>query len=127
MPVGDIPSFMFRAAESHKDEVVLVDAATEQKFTISDICLTSTRLAAGLTRSGYGGRVISVFDNTELRCVYVYYAALMTGGVYQALSTETTPDKLRDRIAYSQTPIVFTTAAYLAQLSDAIKGLDVAV
>ncbi|KAJ2659107.1 hypothetical protein IW148_004400 [Coemansia sp. RSA 1199] len=127
MPVGDIPSFMFHAAERYKDEVVLVDAATEQKFTINDICSTSTQLAAGLVHNGYGGKVISVFDNTELRCVYVYYAALMAGGAYQSLSTDTAPDKLRARIAYSQTPVVFTTAAYLSQLHEAIEGLDVAV
>ncbi|KAJ2499750.1 4-coumarate--CoA ligase [Coemansia sp. RSA 1972] len=127
MPVGDIPSFMFHAAERYKDEVVLVDAATEQTFTISDICSTSTQLAAGLVHNGYGGKVISVFDNTELRCVYVYYAALMAGGAYQSLSTDTAPDKLRACIAYSQTPVVFTTAAYLPRLQEAIEGLDVAV
>ncbi|KAJ2328227.1 hypothetical protein IWW51_001310 [Coemansia sp. RSA 2702] len=127
MPVGDIPSFVFDAARQRWDDVALVDAATEQRFTISEICVTSTRLAAGLTQRGLGGRVISVFDNTDLGCVFVYYAALMAGGAYQALSTETAPDKLRARIEHSQTPAVFTTAQHVSRLLDATAGLDVAV
>ncbi|KAJ2802797.1 4-coumarate--CoA ligase, partial [Coemansia guatemalensis] len=126
-PVGDIPTFVFRAAEQHKDEVVLIDAATEQRYTISDIYTTATRLAAGLTLGGYGGKTISVFDNTELRCIYVYYAALMAGGAYQSLDIDTPQDSLRERIAHSQTPIVFTTTPHLLRLQDAVKGLGIAI
>ncbi|KAJ2607820.1 4-coumarate--CoA ligase 1 [Coemansia sp. RSA 1365] len=126
-PVGDIPTFVFRAAEQYKNEVVLIDAATEQMFTISDIYTTATRLAAGLTRGGYGRRTISVFDNTELRCIYVYYAALMAGGAYQSLDIGTPLDRLRERIVHSQTPIVFTTAPYVLQLQEAVRGLDISI
>ncbi|KAJ2082261.1 4-coumarate--CoA ligase-like 5 [Coemansia sp. RSA 988] len=126
-PVGDIPTFVFRAAEQHKNEVVLIDAATEQRFTISDIYTTATMLAAGLACGGYGGKTISVFDNTELRCIYVYYAALMAGGAYQSLDIDTPPDRLRERIAHSQTPIVFTTTPHLLRLQDAVKDLGIAI
>ncbi|PIA13235.1 acetyl-CoA synthetase-like protein [Coemansia reversa NRRL 1564] len=126
-PVGDIPTFVFRAAEQYKNEVVLIDAATEQRFTISDIYTTANRLAAGLTCGGYGRKTISVYDNTELRCIYVYYAALMAGGAYQSLDIGTPLDRLRERIVHSQTPIVFTTAPYLVQLQDTVRGLDIAI
>ncbi|KAJ1738821.1 hypothetical protein LPJ79_005402 [Coemansia sp. RSA 1821] len=127
VPVGDIPSFIFSVAEQYKDEVILVDAATQKRFTISDILTTSTKLAAGLARNGYGGKVISVFDNTDVRCVIVYYAALMTGGTYQSLCTEMGSENLRDCIDHSGTPIIFTTKAYISQLQTAIEKMNVKV
>ncbi|KAJ2333145.1 hypothetical protein GGI00_002470 [Coemansia sp. RSA 2681] len=127
LPVGDIPTHVFRCAESRPGDVVLVDAETEQAFTIGDIITTSTRLAAGLSRAGHGGQVISVLDNTNLRCVYVYYAALLMGGTYQSLGTDASAAQLRDRIQCTSTSVVFTTHKYVAQLKEATRGLDLAV
>ncbi|KAJ2448815.1 hypothetical protein EV183_005233 [Coemansia sp. RSA 2336] len=126
-PVGDIPSFIFSVAERYQDEVILVDAATKKRFTISDILTTSTKLAAGLTCNGYGEKVISVFDNTDVRCVIVYYAALMAGGTYQSLCTEMDEKSLRKCIAHSGTPVIFTTKTYLSQLQVAVENMDINV
>ncbi|KAJ2832042.1 hypothetical protein GGI24_001376 [Coemansia furcata] len=127
LPVGDIPTHVFRSAESRPEDVVLVDAETEQAFTIGDIITTSTRLAAGLTQAGHSGQVISVFDDTNLRCVYVYYAALLIGGTYQSLGTDIDAAQLRHRIQSSATPVVFTTRRYAARLEEATYGMDLAV
>ncbi|KAJ2002336.1 hypothetical protein GGI04_003380 [Coemansia thaxteri] len=127
MPAGDVPSHVFRFAESRLEDVVLVDAETEQSFTIGDIISTSTRLAAGLSRAGYGGQVVSVFDNTNLRCVYVYYAALLMGGTYQSLGTDASAAELRDRIQKTPTSVVFTTRAYLDRLKEATHNLGIAM
>ncbi|KAJ2792904.1 hypothetical protein GGI18_000027 [Coemansia linderi] len=127
LPVGDIPTHVFRSAESRPGDVVLVDAETEQTFTIGDIITTSTRLAAGLSQAGHSGQVISVFDNTSLRCVYVYYAALLIGGTYQSLGTDVDASQLRERIQRSSTPAVFTTRKYVAQLKEATRGMNLAV
>ncbi|KAJ1812703.1 4-coumarate--CoA ligase [Coemansia sp. RSA 2599] len=125
--VGDIPTHVFRSAEPYRDEIVLVDAQTDQTFTIGDIITTSTRLAAGLTRCGNGGRVISVFDDTQLRCVYVYYAALMIGGTYQSLGTDISESELAERIRQTESPVVFTTDVYLDRLTAATRGMDVSI
>ncbi|KAJ2487082.1 hypothetical protein IWW37_005377 [Coemansia sp. RSA 2050] len=127
LPVGDIPTHVFRSAESRPEDVVLVDAETEQTFTIGDIITTSTRLAAGLSQAGHSGQVISVFDNTSLRCVYVYYAALLIGGTYQSLGTDIGASQLRDRIQRSSTSAVFTTRKYVGQLKEATRGMGLAV
>ncbi|KAJ2161769.1 hypothetical protein GGF46_001188 [Coemansia sp. RSA 552] len=128
LPIGDIPSLVLGAAQESKDKVVLVDAVSERKYTMGEISSTATQLAAGLVRQGFGGKTISVFDDTELCCVYVYFAALMAGGAYQSLGTDTNDrEKLRERIVHSQTPIVFTTASYLPRLRSAVDGLDVAI
>ncbi|KAJ2743255.1 hypothetical protein GGI20_003883 [Coemansia sp. BCRC 34301] len=127
LPVGDIPTHVFRCADARHEDVVLVDAETEQTFTTGDIIATSTRLAAGLSRAGHGGQVISVFDSTSLRCVYVYYAALLMGGTYQSLGTDASAAQLRDRIQCTSTRVVFTTHKYVAQLKEATHGLDLAV
>ncbi|KAJ2547628.1 hypothetical protein EV175_005141 [Coemansia sp. RSA 1933] len=127
LPIGDIPTEIFRSAEPYRDEIVLVDAESERQFTIGDIITISTKLAAGLTRQGFGGRVISVFDNTQLQSVFVYYAALMAGGAYQSLDTDVCGNDLRDRIAFTQTPAIFTSQAYLRRLIDATKGLRISV
>ncbi|KAJ2899583.1 hypothetical protein GGI21_004798 [Coemansia aciculifera] len=127
LPVSDIPTHVFRCAESRPEDVVLVDAETEQTFTIGDIITTSTRLAAGLSRAGHGGQVISVYDNTNLRCVYVYYAALLMGGTYQSLGTDVSSTQLRDRIQCTSTSVVFTTYEHMARLKEATRGLDLAV
>ncbi|KAJ2782003.1 hypothetical protein GGI15_003051 [Coemansia interrupta] len=125
LAIGDIPTHVFRSAEPYRDEVVLVDAQTNQKFTIGDIITTSTKLAAGLARSGFGGRVISVYDDTQLRCVYVYYAALMIGGTYQSLGTDISATSLTERISHTESPVVFTTRAYLEKLQQAVGGMNV--
>ncbi|KAJ2465469.1 hypothetical protein GGI03_002645 [Coemansia sp. RSA 2337] len=127
LPVGDIPTHVFSSAESRLGDVVLVDDETEQTFTIGDIITTSTRLAAGLSQAGHGGQVISVFDNTNLRCVYVYYAALLIGGTYQSLGTDIDASQLRDRIQRSSTSVVFTTRKYVAELKEAALGMNLAV
>ncbi|KAJ1730309.1 hypothetical protein LPJ61_003080 [Coemansia biformis] len=127
LPVGDIPSYVFGAAEQHMDDVALVDAGTRQQLTASDIYVTATRLAAGLTRCGYGGRAISALVDTELRCVYVYYAALMAGGTCQSLCPDMPAAGLRSCIERSCTPVVFTTSSRVEQLRAACCGLDVAV
>ncbi|KAJ1882376.1 4-coumarate--CoA ligase [Coemansia sp. RSA 1722] len=127
LAVGDIPTQVFRSAEPYRDDVVLVDAQTDQTFTIGDIITTSTRLAAGLARCGNGGRVISVFDDTQLRCVYVYYAALMIGGTYQSLGTDISDSELAERIRQTESPVVFTTSAYLDKLNAATKEMRVCV
>ncbi|KAJ1800997.1 hypothetical protein LPJ59_000654 [Coemansia sp. RSA 2399] len=127
LPIGDIPTQVFRSAEPYRDEVVLVDAESERQFTIGDIISTSTKLAAGLARQGFGGRVISVFDNTQLQSVFVYYAAMMAGGAYQSLDTGVSESDLRDRIAFTQTPAIFTSHVYLQRLVDATRGLGISV
>ncbi|KAJ2758657.1 hypothetical protein IWQ56_005941, partial [Coemansia nantahalensis] len=70
LPVGDIPTYVFGAAAQHADQVALVDAESGLQLTAGDVCQTATRLAAGLVQAGYGGRAISAFADTELRCVY---------------------------------------------------------
>ncbi|KAJ2760549.1 4-coumarate--CoA ligase, partial [Coemansia nantahalensis] len=127
LPVGDIPTYVFGAAAQHADQVALVDAESGLQLTAGDVCQTATRLAAGLVQAGYGGRAISAFADTELRCVYVYYAALMAGGTYQALSPDMAADDVRRCVEQSRTPAVFTTAARLGQLRAAVGGLDVAL
>ncbi|KAJ1667232.1 hypothetical protein IW140_001686 [Coemansia sp. RSA 1813] len=127
LPIGDIPTQVFRSAEPYRDEVVLIDAESERQFTIDDIITTSTKLAAGLTLQGHGGRVISVFDNTQLQSVYVYYAALMAGGAYQSLDTDVSEGDLQNQISFTQTPAIFTSHAHLSKLLGVIKGLDISV
>ncbi|KAJ2654629.1 hypothetical protein IWW48_005993 [Coemansia sp. RSA 1200] len=127
LPIGDIPTQVFRSAEPYRKEVVLIDAESERQFTIGDIITTSTKLAAGLNRQGFGGRIISVFDNTQLQLVYVYYAAMMAGGAFQSLDTNVAEGDLRDQIAFTQTPAIFTSHAYLHKLLGATKGLDVSI
>ncbi|KAI9505501.1 hypothetical protein BX070DRAFT_232668 [Coemansia spiralis] len=127
LPIGDIPTQVFRSAEPYRNEVVLIDAESNHQFTIDDIINQSTKLAAGLARCGYGGRVISVFDNTNLQCVYVYYASMMAGGAYQSLGTSISAKSLRDRIILTQTPAIFTSRLHLARLKDATRGLGVRI
>ncbi|KAJ2713753.1 4-coumarate--CoA ligase [Coemansia spiralis] len=127
LPVGDIPTYVFGAAAQHWDRVALVDGGSGLQLTASDIYQTAMRLAAGLVRAGYGGRVVSTFADSELQCVYVYFAALMAGGTYQSLCPGLPADAVRCCVERSQTPVVFTTAARLAQLRAAISGLDVAM
>ncbi|KAI8320758.1 acetyl-CoA synthetase-like protein [Martensiomyces pterosporus] len=127
LPIGDIPTHIFRSAEPQRDEVVLIDAATDRQFTIGDIISTSNRLAAGLVRNGFKDGVVSVFDDCDLRCVSVYYAALLAGGTYQSLGTNVTDEKLRDRIVSSGTPVIFSSTRYLSRLREASQGLDIAI
>ncbi|KAJ1964480.1 hypothetical protein GGI12_001400 [Dipsacomyces acuminosporus] len=127
LPIGDVPTCIFRSAEPYRDDVVLVDAATDKQFTIGDIISTSNKLAAGLVRHGFKGGVISVFDDSDLRCVSVYYAALLAGGIYQSLGTNVTEEGLRDRITCSGTRVVFTSTKHLARLGYASQSLDIAV
>ncbi|KAJ2857838.1 hypothetical protein GGI22_003421, partial [Coemansia erecta] len=127
LPIGDIPTQVFRSAEPYRDEVVLIDAESERQFTIGDIISMSTKLAAGLARQGFGGRVISVFDNTQLQSVFVYYAAMMAGGAYQSLDTDVSGSDLRDRIAFTQTPAICTSHAYLQRLVEATRGLGISI
>ncbi|KAJ1891741.1 hypothetical protein LPJ66_006747 [Kickxella alabastrina] len=125
LAIGDITTHVFRSAEPYRNDVVLIDAHSVQKFTIGGIITASNRLAAGLARDGRSGQVISVFDDTELRCVYVYYAALMVGGTYQSLGTGVSTTKLAERIKTTDSPVIFTTALYLDKLRAATSGMEV--
>lgn len=121
-------SYCFENISQFKDRTCLIDGATGETYTYSDVELTARKVAAGLDKLGIRqGDVIMLWLPNCTQFVFAFLGASYIGAMSTTANPFYTPAEVAKQASASKAKLIITQAAYVDKVKDFAKQNDVKI
>ncbi|KAF3452803.1 hypothetical protein FNV43_RR03236 [Rhamnella rubrinervis] len=121
-------SYCFENISQFKDRTCLIDGATGETYTYSDVELTARKVAAGLDKLGIRqGDVIMLWLPNCTQFVFAFLGASYIGAMSTTANPFYTSAEVAKQASASKARLIITQAAYVDKVKDFAKQNDVKI
>jgi acyl-CoA synthetase (AMP-forming)/AMP-acid ligase II len=126
IPDAPLTTFVFERASEQRDKPALVDATTSRTVTYGELVDGIRRLAAGLTRRGFGkGDVLTIYSPNLPEYAIAFHAVASVGGIVHPANPLLTADELRFQLSDSGSRLLVTVPPLVEKAREAARDTAV--